>query len=467
MQFDIVMASLERTDRNAVARAVETFNEAQGEFAVNVAIDLPVVDAHKPVEWGELHSTLCDHLTRDAIIAVTSLPFTDNWFSHTEGSVSGISLATWRELFSPPGPIPYLLSEFALTAYFRASDISECDSDPHESTIGCLLDLCVHKPDIRWKMQCGYICGKHRELFLRHGGTATQLRAIDGLLEETRKTSLGQFSNKAPQKSLASSCDVLVVSALQAELDAFRSAAGVEWRDSSEVPTGFRSVQNYSRSEIQRDDGATARVVAAASTQMGLTACAVLTTQALHLFRPSMVIMTGIAAGVRGDGRELGDVLIAHPSFNYSAGKIRREEEGGFSPDYRPIEMPDPLLAAILRLSEDKAIFQTIHDEFPGNKPRAVPQVILGPMGSADYVVDDSTHIRSIQQHQRKLIGVDMETYAVYRSCKQSCVDPAPSFVSAKAICDFASEKTDDWQAYARYTSANLVREIIARCPYP
>ena len=79
----------------------------------------------------------------------------------------------------------------------------------------------------------------------------------------------------------------------------------------------------------------------------------------------------------------------------------------------------------------------------------------LGPVGAADQVIDDSSRILEIQQNWRKLIGVEMETYGVYRSCHES-PDPKPRFVSFKAVCDFAAEKADSWQDYAAYVAAQF-----------
>jgi nucleoside phosphorylase len=48
-----------------------------------------------------------------------------------------------------------------------------------------------------------------------------------------------------------------------------------------------------------------------------------------------------------------------------------------------------------------------------------------------------------------------METYGVYRACHEA-PEPKPRVVSFKAVCDFAAEKTDSWQAYAAYVAAEF-----------
>ena len=72
----------------------------------------------------------------------------------------------------------YLLLEFALSTYFHASNIGESESDPDENTKGCLLDLCIHKPETKWKLRVGYIRSIHSANFRRYGGSEEQLNAV-------------------------------------------------------------------------------------------------------------------------------------------------------------------------------------------------------------------------------------------------------------------------------------------------
>lgn len=53
-----------------------------------------------------------------------------------------------------------------------------------------------------------------------------------------------------------------------------------------------------------------------------------------------------------------------------------------------------------------------------------------------------------------------METYAVYRACEEA-PEPKPRFVSFKAVCDFAAEKTDSWQEFAAFMAAEFAVEFL------
>jgi len=60
----------------------------------------------------------------------------------------------------------------------------------------------------------------------------------------------------------------------------------------------------------------------------------------------------------------------------------------------------------------------------------------------------------------RKLAGLEMETYAVYRAASEAPT-PQPLFLSLKSICDFATKKDDRWQHYAAYTSAQFAAYLV------
>jgi nucleoside phosphorylase len=64
-------------------------------------------------------------------------------------------------------------------------------------------------------------------------------------------------------------------------------------------------------------------------------------------------------------------------------------------------------------------------------------------------------------RHNRDLLGIDMETYAVYHAAFQSR-RPKPTAVSLKAVCDFADpDKNDGFQPYAAFVSAQVIRNFV------
>lgn len=65
------------------------------------------------------------------------------------------------------------------------------------------------------------------------------------------------------------------------------------------------------------------KVIAATANHMGMTAASVLSMKLIHNFSPRYLAMIGIAVGVRDAQVNLGDVLVADPSWDYGNGKIK------------------------------------------------------------------------------------------------------------------------------------------------
>ncbi|HEX7860206.1 MAG TPA: hypothetical protein VF773_07775 [Verrucomicrobiae bacterium] len=217
----------------------------------------------------------------------------------------------------------------------------------------------------------------------------------------------------------------------------------------------------YRETQFTTGKGRALSVVATTSTSMGLTAAAIATTQLILLFRPKIVVMVGIAAGTRSGKKQFGDVLIADPSVDYNSGKVAAADGiRGFLPDPYPIGLNPRLRSVLHKYHGPHPVFANIRKRWSGVLPKEGNRLHVGPLGAADQVIDDATRIEEIQKNWRKLIGVEMETYAVYRSCEEA-PEPKPRFVSFKAVCDFAAEKTDSWQDYAAFVAAEFAVEFL------
>lgn len=278
---------------------------------------------------------------------------------------------------------------------------------------------------------------------LKDEGVA-RLRELTGLNLET-----------ATKKDVNYIVDIGVVCALeQPEFAAVTEAIGGApmWKTASDP--SFAHV--YQECEVETAKGAKLRLVATTATSMGLTAASIVTTQLIMQFRPRIVVMIGIAAGTRSSDKEFGDVLVADPSVDYNSGKVVRSHGiRGFLPDPYPIGINSRLRSVLHKYRGPHTIFDKIRQDWNGKLPPRANALHLGPLGAADQVIDDETRLFEIQKNWRKLIGVEMETYGVYRACHES-PDPKPRFVSFKAVCDFAAEKTDSWQEYAAFVAAQF-----------
>lgn len=250
--------------------------------------------------------------------------------------------------------------------------------------------------------------------------------------------------------------DIGIVCALeQPEFAAVMAALGSEahWKEVGLA----RFTHVYRETTMRTAGGKELKVVGTTSTSMGLTAASIATTQLVLQFRPRIVLMIGIAAGTRDGGKQFGDVLVADPSVDYNSGKVIQEDGvRGFQPDPYPLGLNARLRSVLQKYrGPNQQLFVDIRAGWKGKMPPSANRLHVGPVGAADQVIDDPSRVLEIQRNWRKLIGVEMETYGVYRACHEA-PEPKPRFVSFKSVCDFAAEKSDSWQAYAAYVAAEF-----------
>lgn len=276
-----------------------------------------------------------------------------------------------------------------------------------------------------------------------------------------RLRSLSELPLTDLSSDVAFESDIGIICALEhPEFTAVRDAFGgaSAWKEIGEA----RYTHIYRETSLSTVSGKTLRVIATASTSMGLTAAAIATTQMIMQFRPRLIVMIGIAAGTRSGNKQFGDVLVADPSVDYNSGKVVHEKGiREFLPDPYPIGLNARLRSVLQKYGSNKDVFVQIRSKWKGELPPFANRLHIGPLGAADQVIDDPNRVLEITKNWRKLVGVEMETYAVYRACHES-PDPKPRSVSFKAVCDFAAEKTDSWQPYAAFTAAQFTRDFLS-----
>ncbi len=203
------------------------------------------------------------------------------------------------------------------------------------------------------------------------------------------------------------------------------------------------------------------RVVAACTPQMGMPAAAVLATKLIFHFRPKYLAIIGITAGFPGDTR-LGDILVADPCWDWGSGKRRATEGGGYQFDPEPLaERIDPHLRTLFQdVQRDAGLMSSIKTSWPGEKPSTDLRLLIGPCASGASVLADGITMKEIRAHNRKLIGVEMESYGVMHAAAQA-TQPRPFAFSLKSVCDFGDKtKQDASQTYSAYVTASLLHTI-------
>lgn len=249
--------------------------------------------------------------------------------------------------------------------------------------------------------------------------------------------------------------DVAVVCALQSELDAI-----LAWPTTfTELRLGFDETV-YFVGKVST--GARAfTVICACAPRMGMPAASVLSTKIIMQFRPRMLVMAGICAG-RAGKTEIGDIMVADPSWDYGSGKIEGTIDG---PKFRPRahQLPlDPDFAALANdVGRDVKWLAELKHSFLGSKPATELNIHVAPMASGAAVVSDESTLQEVVERQGNMLALEMEAYGVFAASVGSG-RPRPRCLVAKSVCDFADQnKADDFQAYAAFTSANVVLKLL------
>ena len=205
-------------------------------------------------------------------------------------------------------------------------------------------------------------------------------------------------------------------------------------------------------------------IVLAEQSSMGMVAASALATKIIMHFNPKYLIMPGIAAGI-GD-YHYGDIMFPKFVYDYSSGKyIKPQNEGdqgviGFEPDPKYCSLDQRIFEKSKQDFSD--VLYNIKKEYEGIKPNEDLKLIpAGTIACGSAVVANSEIVdKLIKSHARKVTGLDMESYGVFFACE--CMNSICKPLCIKSVCDFAnSEKSDDYQKYAAYTSASFVKYFI------
>ena len=250
--------------------------------------------------------------------------------------------------------------------------------------------------------------------------------------------------------------DIAVITALQdPELSQLLNI-DCEWEDYKFGDDATKYHKGVFKNETKK-----LRVIAASSPQMGMVAASTLSMKIIHNFRPKYLIMIGIAAGVKGEV-DFGDILVADQTYDGTSGKIKTDEEGQkiFLPNPTPISLDSDLKEKIRSYSTNKGFLFDIKEGWKGNKPNTDLKLVIGPVVSVPYVIQNEDELDNLKKHQRKMIGLEMETFGVFYSANNG-FNPKPKALSIKSVCDFGDKnKSDDFQQYAAYTSARFLYEF-------
>lgn len=199
------------------------------------------------------------------------------------------------------------------------------------------------------------------------------------------------------------------------------------------------------------------------SPRMGLVNSAIVCTLATELFKPKLLCMSGICAGIEKKAK-IYDIVIPDIVHQYDFGKWG---DNGFELEPYSVQILPDLrlrLAEILGKSDFKESISNgvslNRSEFPDGDEHLSFEIKLAPASSGSAVVSNDDFVSLIKEQHRKMTAFEMESFSVYESARLASVKPY--YFSAKCVVDDGgASKGDRFHRVACILSAKVVYELI------
>lgn len=205
--------------------------------------------------------------------------------------------------------------------------------------------------------------------------------------------------------------------------------------------------------------------VVVTSPRMGLVDSAITCTLAAELFRPKLLCMSGICAGIEKKAG-IYDVIIPDVCHQHDFGRWGKDgfEHEPYSVQIEPsfrLNIIEIINSADFNSSVSKGV--TLNkSEFPEDKERLEFAIKLAPASSGSAVIADEIMVALIKEQHRKMTAFEMESFSVYESARLARCKP--NYFSAKCVVDDGGKnKGDHYHRVACILSAKVVYELIRR----
>jgi len=165
--------------------------------------------------------------------------------------------------------------------------------------------------------------------------------------------------------------------------------------------------------------------------------------------------MSGICAGVP-EVADPGTVIVADPCWEYQAGKWAQDkfEMEPYSASIRPT----------FRTHINQIILQDPHGlklkEDLGFEELRYCKIMIAPLATGSAVVANKQYFARVGDQHRKMAGLEMEMYGVYKAAELST--SLPLYFGAKTVVDAGdSDKGDTLHVYGSIVSARFIVGVI------
>ncbi len=214
--------------------------------------------------------------------------------------------------------------------------------------------------------------------------------------------------------------------------------------------------------QAKLEDSERVRIIhAASSPKAGMTATAILASKMISIFRPKYLAMCGIAAGYP-DTTRIGDVIVADPVWDWGCGKwVMDNDYLKLLKEPHQLPLDVGIRNKFNKMASNEDLLFKIRNSYGGNSPEYDLSIKVGPLASGTAVLADGKIREQIREQHRKILGIEMEAYAIYAAANEA-MNPKPIAFCAKSVVDFADpNKEDKFQRYSAYTSAQVLTHFV------
>lgn len=263
-------------------------------------------------------------------------------------------------------------------------------------------------------------------------------------LDKLAEYSIRIFQTEREAEQASRTPDVLILTALSVELTAARLALGIQ--DDTPHCRSANSIHFWT-TVVEKTGGAISCAVASLGSAGNVNAASI-TTQLLLELKPKMVLMIGIAAGMRTK-MELGEVVISERVVYYESAAALANGVLAARPEMQTPRMPTQqdlstyfsvgLLSDRLQKRATTLGF-TMPTESPAGE--VVPKLKVSPatIASGEKLIRDPELFVGLRSQHDKVCVAEMEAYGVVDACNKQNV---PALV-IRGISDYGDRSKDN-----------------------
>lgn len=190
--------------------------------------------------------------------------------------------------------------------------------------------------------------------------------------------------------------------------------------------------------------------------EKGMVDAAIVAGTIISQWKPKLLVNIGMAAGIYSN-TNFGDLIVPTSIIRHDSGELN---EDGHWHEIQPAQT-DVRLLQQLQNEPDETLLK-IYNAWPGRKNYSLPKVHFSPMACGSALIYSERIVNEIRNRGRNIVGYDLESYAIHRSCQLLNGGNTKALV-IKAISDFAVEIHDEEREYAAFVSAQYFKHVIGK----